>query len=64
MQEEMHRRTREAPKAPGEDLGFKRRPDIMVRDTAEMLADDSWREYCPKADNTLDADGVSYQAYY
>ena len=36
----------------------------MVHYTSEMLSNSSWWENYRLSDRTLDADGVSYQAYY
>src|SRR6056297_2882576 len=56
MQEEIRRRTREAPKAPEKG--------IMVHYTPEMLSPKIWWEENRPSCSPLHADGVSYQAYY
>jgi len=56
MQEEIRRRTREAPKAPEKG--------IMVHYTPEMLSPKIWWEENRPSCGPLYADGVSYQAYY
>jgi len=58
MQEEMCCRTREAPKVPA------KRDGEMVHISPEMIAPTCWWEKCRSSDRPLQANGVSYQAYY
>ena len=61
MQIEIRRRTREAPKAPG----CKSVSEVMESDAAQMTEPRPWWETCwTNPDVSLNANGVSYQAYY
>ena len=64
MQEEMRRRTREAPKAPENVLGWQMSTIIKDREPSENKEQKFWWETCWTPYMPPDADEVSYQAYY
>ena len=64
MQEEMRRRTREAPKAPDIVLGWHMSTIMKDREPSENKEQKFWWETCWTPCMPPDADEVSCQAYY